>query len=578
MRPISNVVDASNLVMLELGQPTHPYDASRVAGRTLRVRAAHPGETLVTLDGVERSLATPGRGLGDTGIDCVIVDGDDRVIGLAGVMGGSSSEINASTTEVLLEAAFFDPMSIARSSKRHALRTEASARFERGVDPRLALRAVARFVQILRESVPELEWLAEPLDVRGALTEPVAVALRAGDVQRALGIELATDEITRLLEGLGFEVREEGTTLLVTPPSARLDVRTGVAGRADVIEEIARLHGYQRLPRHVPSWPTPGGLDERQVLRRRVRDAVVGMGAVEAWTPTLVSEHDFELALPGIEPIRITNPLAADESVLRGTMVTGLIQAWSRNLERGEGDVLLAEIGSVFSHPSLGSARHTKGGVGGTVELALPGENERLTLILGRPGDDAVGAVALWATLADRLELSDVVVRTDDEPCTFLHPTRAGLLVDRLTSAVLGRIGEIDPEFLHALAPGVEAQRVGVVDLDIEALADPSRATRRSDVAIVPSRFPSALFDLAFVTPRNVHAQDLRFALRSSGELVEDVRLFDVYRDDAWPTGTRSLAYSVRVSSMERTLSEVEVGEIREKLIATGATLGAVLR
>jgi len=259
-------------------------------------------------------------------------------------------------------------------------------------------------------------------------------------------------------------------------------------------------------------------------------------------------------------------------------MVTGLIQAWSRNLERGEGDVLLAEIGSVFSHPSLGSARHTKGGVGGTVELALPGENERLTLILGRPGDDAVGAVALWATLADRLELSDVVVRTDDEPCTFLHPTRAGLLVDRLTSAVLGRIGEIDPEFLHALAPGVEAQRVGVVDLDIEALADPSRATRRSDVAIVPSRFPSALFDLAFVTPRNVHAQDLRFALRSSGELVEDVRLFDVYRDDAWPTGTRSLAYSVRVSSMERTLSEVEVGEIREKLIATGATLGAVLR
>ena len=155
MRPISNVVDASNLVMLELGQPTHPYDAANVAGRSIRVRRAHSGETLTTLDGVVRDLAQPGRGLGDTGEDCAIVDGDDHVIGLAGIMGGASSEISAQTTDVLLEAAFFDPMTIARSSKRHGLRSEASNRFERGVDPALALEAAGRFVALLRESNPE---------------------------------------------------------------------------------------------------------------------------------------------------------------------------------------------------------------------------------------------------------------------------------------------------------------------------------------------------------------------------------------------------------------------------------------
>jgi len=578
MRPISNVVDASNLVMLELGQPTHPYDAKHVASQTLRVRAARPGESLVTLDGVERTLARPGRGLGDSGEDCVIVDGDDVVIGLAGMMGGSSSEINETTTDVLVEAAFFDPMNIARSSKRHGLRSEASARFERGVDPQLALRAVARFVHVLRESVPELEWLAEPLDVRGQMPVPASVELGEGDVARALGVGIETGEVTRLLEGLGFGVEVVGSGLRVTAPSARLDVREGAAGRADVIEEIARLHSYQLLPRHVPSWPTPGGLDERQVLRRRVRDVVVDLGGLDAWTPTLISDAEFRVAQPGLEPVRITNPLADDESVMRGTMVTGLVKAWAKNLERGEGNVILSEIGAVFSHPSAGEPRRTRGGAGGTVELALPRENERQTMVLGRPDDSAVTAVALWATIAQRLGLSDVVVRTDLAPAPFMHPTRAALLVDRATGAVLGRVGEIDPQFLHSVVPGVGPRRAGVLDLDLDALNDWTLATRRSDYGSIPSRYPSALFDLAFVTPENVHAQDLAFALSQSDELVEDVRLFDVYYDAALPEGTRSLAYAVRVSSLERTLTESEVAELRENLIATGAALGATLR
>ena len=578
MRPISNVVDASNFVMLELGQPTHPYDADLVAKRTLRARRAREGESLETLDGVRRTLATPGRGLGDTGVDCVIVDADDVVLGLAGIMGGASSEIRDSTTEVLVEAAFFDPMTIARSSKRHGLRSEASTRFERGVDPQLALRAVARFVAILTLSVPDLEWLADPLDIRGELPIVPNIELQEGDVQRALGTAIATDEVTRLLGGLGFKVDEHDGVLSVTPPTARLDVRAGREGRADVIEEIARLHGYRRLPRHVPSWPEPGGLNDRQMQRRKLRDAVVDLGVLEAWTPTLVSDRDFDFADPGVERVRITNPLAADESILRATLVTGLVQAWAKNVERGTGDVMMGEFGVVFSHPNAGAARVTKGGVGGAHELTLPGENERLSVILARPDDNATTAVALWTFLAQRLGLDDVVVRADDVPARDMHPTRAALLVDRTSGAILGRVGEIDAQYLAEVAPGVGARRVGLVDLDLDVLSDPTFATRRGEEVTLPSRFPSALFDLAFVTPLAVHARDLAFTLRNVDELVEDVELFDVYHDAGLPEGTRSLTYGVRVSSSERTLSEDEVAGVRQALIAAGEALGARLR
>ncbi len=579
MRPISNVVDASNLVMLELGQPTHPYDAARVAGHTLRARRARPGETLETLDGVRRELAKAGRGLGDTGEDCVIVDGDDHVLGLAGIMGGASSEISASTSDVLLEAAFFDPMAIARSSKRHGLRSEASNRFERGVDPNLALRAVARFVKILRESVPDLQWLANPLDVWGTVPTPPTIELRVGDIERGLGVELSSAEVTTSLEGLGFRVEPRGSSLFVTAPSSRLDVRSGTAGRADVIEEVARLYSYRRLPRRTPIWAAPGGLTDRQRLRRQIRDVAVDLGVFEAWTPTLGSDADFDLLYAGQLRVRITNPLASEESVMRATMLTGLVRAWGKNVERGTGDVLLGEMGAVFAHPdTTDEPRVTRGGVGGAVTLRLPRENERLTIVLGRLDDDATTAVALWSALADRLGLADVVVRTSGQAPPGFHPTRTALLVDRASGFTLGFVGEVDGELVSALVPLVTSRRLGVVDVDLDALADPSLATRRSALANVPSRYPSAVIDLAFVTPSTVHSADLAQALRDASTLVEEVALFDVYRGATLPDASRSLAFNVRFSSTERTLSEEEINGARAALITTASSLGAVLR
>ncbi len=579
MRPISNIVDASNFVMLELGQPTHPYDASRVARRTLRARRARRGETLTTLDGVERQLATPGRGLGDTGEDCVIVDGDDRVLGLAGIMGGASSEIDESTSEVLLEAAYFDPMTIARSSKRHGLRSEASHRFERGVDPHLALRAAARFVEILAQSVPDLEWLESPLDVWGTVPTPPTITVGDRDVERLLGVSVPREEIVSILEGMDFGFVQRSDALDVTAASRRPDIREGSFGRADVIEEIARLYGYRRIPRHNPSWPEVGGLTERQRLRRLLRDVVVDAGALEAWTPSLGSDADFDLLHPGDARVRITNPLAADESVLRATLLTGLVRAWARNYERGTGDVILAEFGVVFEHPEVSSSpRLARGGVGGAITLALPRENERLTIILGRPDDDARSAVTLWSVLRDRLGLADVVVRSLDEGPPGLHPSRAAALVDRGSGAVLGFVGEVDARLLGAITSVAPLRRVGVLDLDLDVVANPELATRRSPFVHVPSRYPSAAIDLAFVTPRRVNAADLGSALRHASDLVESVSLFDVYEGAGLPEGTRSLAYSVRLSSLEHTLSDAEISEARATLIAAGASLGAELR
>jgi phenylalanyl-tRNA synthetase beta chain len=579
MRPINNVVDASNFVMLELGQPTHPYDAAYVAGHTIRARRARAEETLQTLDGVTRELAKAGRGLGDTGVDCVIVDGNDQLLGLAGIMGGASSEISDTTTDVLLEAAFFDPMTVARSSKRHGLRSEASNRFERGVDPNLALRAAARFVELLRESNPELEWLADPLDVWGEVPTPPVIELRAGDIERGLGVEISFDESSAILRGLGFRIEEKGKSLFVTPPSSRLDVRDGVAGRADVIEEIARLYSYLRLPRHTPTWPEPGGLNARQRLRRLIQDVAVDVGANIVWTPTLGSDADFDLLAQGASRVRITNPLAADESVLRASMLVGLVRAWGKNVERGTGNVVLGELGTVFAHPdTTDQPRSTKGGEGGTVTLSLPRENERFTIVLGRGDDNATSAAALWATISERLGLADVVTRASDDAPSGFHPTRTATLEDRASGARLGWVGEVDPQFVATLVPSVINRRVGLVDLDFDAVADRSRATRRSDFVLMPSRYPSAVVDIALVTPMTLNAQDLAYALRGASELVEEVLLFDVYNGASLTPGTRSLAYSVRLSSPDRTLSDGEVSGARDALIACAGQLGASLR
>ena len=578
MRPVNNVVDASNYVMLERGQPTHPYDARLVEGGRLGVRIARTGESLVTLDGAERTLGTPGRGLGDTGVDCVIVDGRDNVIGLAGVMGGSSSEITDSTTDVLLEVAFFDPMTIARTSKRIGLRSEASHRFERGVDSDDADAVAQRFVDILSLSSPSVRIEQRSVST-GSLPVRTPVSITAAHIERLLGtaIDLATAE--RLLTGIGFRAETSGPELLLHPPASRLDIREGIPGRADVIEEIARLYSYRRLDRRVPSWSEPGRLSHRQRDRRQLRSIAVGLGWLEAWTATLISDEDFAALHPNTTPLRVTNPLASDESVFRGSMVMGLTRAWARNAERGNGEVALFEIGTVATHPaSSSSPRRDRGGVGGSLQVELPEEREMLTAVLCRPGDSAETVVASWHVIAERLALRGTELTRGEAPAGW-HPTRFAEARDTTTGALVARLGEVHPSVVRQVTvQQFEEQRIGLLEIDCSVLVDSTVVHRRHVHVTVPSKYPTASFDLALVTPVGVSRYELERRLTGAHELVESVTYFDVYGGSTLPTGTRSLTFNIRLSSSERTLTDSDILEGRTALLAAAATVGAVLR
>ncbi|HLW45033.1 MAG TPA: phenylalanine--tRNA ligase subunit beta [Acidimicrobiales bacterium] len=572
MRPINNVVDASNYVMLELGQPTHPYDLDRLAGAGLIVRRARPKETVVTLDGVERVLGTPGRGLGDTGEDCLICDAEGAPVGVGGIMGGASSEISDTTTRVLLEAAYFTPMAIARTSKRLGLRTEASARFERGCDPWGIDRSVDRFCELVGAPTA-----TGKLDVRGAVPEPQRIVVPAARVRAVLGVDIVAEEAASLIEPIGFgaEPAPTGAGLLVTVPTNRPDVRPAPHGVDDVIEEIARTYGYSRIPRHQPSWPEPGGLTPYQRERRLAADALTGVGALEAWTPSLVDDADHvTMGLTG-RAVEVSNPIAKEEAWLRRSMLPGLVRALVWNANRRQGAVRLFEIGTVFSHPDE-AARTARGGAAGSQEAVLPGECELLCAVFAAEGDDARMALAAWRVLADALRLLPVDVVADGS-VPGVHPTRAARLIAD-GGEVLGVVAEVDPAVSAAF--GYEDGRIGWLEVDLGRLFDRVITPRRSDEARTFSRFPSSDVDVALVVPDDVPASRVEAALVGAGsDLLEAASLFDVYRGPGVPEGHRSLAYRLRFSSTERTLTDEEVGGLRQRCIdaATAAT-GAVLR
>ena len=598
MRPINNVVDASNYVMLELGQPTHPYDLSLLPGRGLSVRRARPGETIETLDGVERTTGVQGRSLGDTGEDCLICDAEGTPVGIGGIMGGASSEIAETTTEVLLEAAYFTPMAIARTSKRLGLRTEASARFERGVDPWGIEPSVRRFCQLLAESAPGLQVADGLLDVRGEVPEPFVIAVPIARVHSQIGVALGPAEIARLIEPIGFTVLEQERdtsdgVLTVEVPTSRPDIRPAPYGIDDVIEEVARTFGYSNVPSRVPTWPQPGRLTALQRSRREVKDVLRGLGVSEGWTDTFVSataHDDVDLTGPAV---RVTNPLDAEKPYLRRSLLPGLLGALAYNAGRRQPDVRLFEVGVVFSHPGAGLARIVeRSGAGGAERAELPGERELLSAVFAGEGDDARFAVAAWHVLADALRLDRVRLIPPGDgtpPLPGLHPTRSAHLMARagsLDEVTIGAVGEIDPavaarfELTRAAGGGTAARRVGWLEVDLGVLFDEEKVPRRVTIGGAVSRFPSSDIDLAFVVEDRHPADAVADTLRTAGgDLLESVHLFDVYRGAGIDDGARSLAYRLRFCADDRTLTDEEVGVLRARCIdAVAEEFDAVLR
>ncbi|MEY4130563.1 MAG: phenylalanyl-tRNA synthetase beta chain [Actinomycetota bacterium] len=534
MRPINNVVDASNYVMLELGQPNHTYDADKVSDGTFAIRWANEGETIETLDGQVRTL-TGHR-------DGVITNSKNEPIGIAGVMGGASTEISESTTRVFLECAWWQPLAIARSSKFMGLRSEASARFERGTDPEMVDFAAQRFVSLLPGAV--LTELSITED--GQLPERLPIAVRPARVNQLLGTSIATDTMKALLEPIGFAIETTGESFTAIAPSFRPDVTT----ETDVIEEIARHFGYSKITPKLSTSTQIGHLTDRQQKRRALREIAIGLGFHEAMPLPFLAPEDMANCGLNDEVITLTNPLAAEESVLRTSLRPGLLRAVAFNESHRSFAVQLFEIGKVFRRP--------------TTATPLPDEREHFAIISA--ASDSRELARTLAVLGTTLGY-DISI-DQSRPPQGLHPGRSGMLC--VGSVVVGQIGEVDPAVIEAFGL---SERVNWLELDLDTLlALPASEHRYRAI----SRYPSSDMDFAFDVPEEVSAAQLAQALRlAAGELCVRCELFDVFR---FPNGRRSLAYRLRFQSTERTLTDEDLTSARQAVLAAASALSVNLR
>jgi phenylalanyl-tRNA synthetase beta chain len=600
MRPISLAVDVTNYVMLELGQPLHAYDRDLLQGPIV-VRRAVAGEKLRTLDGVVRELDPE---------DLLITD-DSGPIGIAGTMGGATTEIGDDTRNLVLEAAHFDPVTTARSARRHKLPSEASRRFERGVDPALPEHAAQRAVELFTSlgggeidpgvtvvgEVPTpasltvdedlfdrvLGW-SDPDDVDGPAT-----AVDIAGYLRAVGCEVETVDVPAQAYAPRTEasLHVETAALRVTPPTWRPDL----TDPNDLVEEVARLHGYDAIPSRLPQAPAGRGWTATQRARRRVGQALAAAGYVEVLNYPFVGEKTWDdLGLPADDQrriaLRLLNPISDEEPLLRTTLLPGLLAALRRNVGRGAHDLALFELATVVRpHPDAGPAprlgvdRRPTDDELARLQAAIPAQPWRVGVVLAGNREPAgwwgSGRAESWADAVEaaRAAAAAVGVTLDvskDEHAPW-HPGRcARLSVD---GVLVGHAGELHPRVVSALDL---PPRTAVAELELDrlltAVGEPVQAPRIST-------FPVATQDVALVVDQSVPAVEVEAALRvGAGDLLEDLRLFDVYEGDQVSAGQRSLAYHLRFRAPDRTLTDEEAGGARDAAVAeatrrTGARL-----
>lgn len=574
MRPISLAVDITNYLMLELGQPMHAFDAAALSG-PLVVRRAKAGERLATIDGVERVLDPE---------DMVICD-DRGPISLAAVMGGTATEVSSSTVDVLFEAAHWDPVMVARTARRHKLFSEAAKRWERGVDPTLPLPALERAVTLLTElgggSVdPRI------LDISSvAPREPVR--LPADLPARVAGVPYPPDRVVALLAEIGCVVATDGDELVATPPSWRPDL----TDPADFVEEVVRLDGYDAVPSVLPVAPPGNGLTATQRRRRTVGRALAEAGYVEVLSYPFIGAADLDaLGLPADDPrrnvVRLANPLSEEEPALRTTLLPPLLATLRRNQGRGLRDVSLYEIGLVFrpragtgsGPPRMGVAHRPSDVELAKAETYLPAQPWHVAIVSSGDAEPAgwwgAGRPAGWADAieAARLTVASAGARAEVRQAAYApwHPGRCAEIV--VDGAVVGHAGELHPAVCAALDL---PKRTCAAELVLDALPLPS---------VVPaarfSTFPPALIDVALIVDAETPAATVEGALvAGAGELLESVRLFDVYSSAQLGEGRKSLAYKLTFRAADRTLTVEEAVAARDAAVAEAARrVGAVLR
>lgn len=573
MRPISLMVDITNYVMLDLGQPMHAFDLDALAG-PLVVRRANAGETLSTLDGTVRRLDER---------DIVIAD-DSGVISLAGVMGGGTTEISDGTTNVLFEAAHWAPLSIAHTARRHKLPSEASKRFERGVDPALTTVGAARAAELLTTygggtiaaGVTDINTVAPRAQIRMAIDHPARIA----------GVDYPTDLPGRMLAALGCTVVADGDYLRVTPPTWRPDLTEPI----ELVEDVIRLASYDDIPSVLPPLRPGRGRTPSQKRRQAIGRALAATGYSEVWCLPFISPDVFDaLGLPADDErrhaMRIANPLSDEEPLLRTTLLPPMLATLRRNIGRGQRDVAIFEMSLVFQ-PSLDQPlppplpvdhRPTDEQLA-AVDRALPAQPWHIGAVLAGdrelPGWWGEGRAASWS---DAIELARVAVEAAGATPVVCpaerapwHPGRCAEI--RVGDTVVGYAGELHPEVCAAFEV---PKRTCAMELDLDAIPLPG-----VPMAASLSNFPTALIDVALVVDADTPAAGVQDALvAGAGNLLEGVRLFDVYASDAIGEGRKSLAYKMTFRAPDRTLTVEEAVEARDRAVAVAAErFGATLR
>ena len=558
MRALNNVVDITNYVMIELGQPLHAFDAAKITDHAIVVRHAGDDHEFETLDGTRRTL-NPN--------DLLIAD-REKALAIAGVMGGQNSEVSADTTALILESAYFEPITIARTARRLGLRSEASYRFERGIDRAGQVHAVLRAGELIRQLAGG-RIVAGVLDVEPRPVQPRYIDLDPAAMTAILGVTIPPAEVKRRLRAVGASVENAGRgRLKVTAPSFRPDLNE----TADLAEEVARLAGLSEIP-SIPPVRTALVVspDSGRALVRKVRDILIGCGLVEAKTIGFVAPADNEQfrGLTGAQPLTVTNPLSSELSEMRRSLVPGLLAALRFNLNREANAFHMFELGKVFG-----------------MENGVACEFERVAAV--SYGAYAMGAIGRSAVQADFASIKGIIETSldtlagshritfeplTDGPAPYLHPGRAAAI--KSDGNPLGVVGELHPHQMVRLdltSPCV------LFELDMQGVR--AHATVARQAVIAPPRFPAVRRDLALLLDRDLPAERVTMTIEAlQVPMLESVELFDVYEGDSLPAGKKSVAVACRYRRKDRTLTDDEVNRAHAALVEQAALrLGAELR
>lgn len=551
MRPINNVVDVTNYVMLELGQPLHAFDYRLLHGPEIIVRRARQGERIITIDDEERILDS----------SMLVIADSDRAVAIAGIMGGAETEIRDSTQDILIESANFDPTSIRRTSKRLGMVTESSYRFERGVDPGITDFAAWRAAQLIQE-IAGGEIARGIVDVYPVCVQPRVIDVRPERVNAVLGTSISTDDMIRILNSLEIETTLADGMLRCTVPTFRSDITREI----DLIEEIGRLYGYDKLPQTLPARSLQGRDSEEGVFSRRIRRRLIACGCQEVLTHSLVDSRFAELVGKAGEVIKVRNPLSEDLDSLRISLVPNLLQVISRNQARGIQSMAIFEIGKVFGQ-SDGEIWEKRAVAG-----AMVGELWRSSWSLpaGVLSADFFWCKGVVEDLLRGLHISDVRFEKASSP--LLHPTRAACVV--VEGSKLGILGEVAPDVIQFF--DIKG-RPCVFELDFVGLM-------KSTPELIKYRplpkYPALYRHLAVVVKEQIPYEEVKeLVVQAGGDIIEDVRLLDLYKGPQIQSGCRSLTLELVFRSADKTLTDEEVNDvlmsIREVL---SGQLGATFR